>query len=391
MLPVLVTGGCGFIGSNFIGYLLETDPDISIVNFDCLTYAGNLDNLSDVARDPRYRLLRGDIADRRAVREATETGLSAIINFAAESHVDRSIHDSSPFIRTNILGTQILLDAAREFNVPRYVQISTDEVYGSLGPTGAFTEETPLAPNSPYSASKAAADMLVRSYVHTFGLPAVITRCSNNYGPYQFPEKMLPLFIMNLLRDEPVPVYGDGLNVRDWIHVRDHCAAIDRVWREGRVGEVYNIGGRCERTNLDLTNALLEVMAKPRSLIRFVRDRPGHDRRYAMDSTKIERELGWRPRIPFEEGLRETIHWYESHPDWVANIRTGEYLKYYERQYGRRLNERAPKTKLTGAPANAKRRTASVRNRRELPKSKVRSPKPKRPKVRRAGSGRRAG
>src|SRR5437588_1522671 len=341
MLPVLVTGGCGFIGSNFIRYLLETDPEVSIVNFDCLTYAGNLDNLNDVVRDSRYRFIRGDIADRRAVREAVETGVSAIINFAAESHVDRSIHDCSPFIRTNILGTQVLLDAAREFKLPRYVQISTDEVYGSLGPASAFTEATPLSPNSPYSASKAAADMLVRSYVHTFNLPAVITRCSNNYGPYQFPEKMLPLFIMNLLRDEPVPVYGDGLNIRDWIHVRDHCAAIDRVWRHGKVGEVYNIGGRCERTNLDLTNALLEVMAKPRSLIRFVRDRPGHDRRYAMDSSKIEQELGWRPQTPFDEGLRETIQWYENHPDWVANIRTGEYLKYYERQYGRRLSDRA--------------------------------------------------
>src|SRR5438094_8172434 len=331
MPPLMVTGGCGFIGSNFIRHLIETDPAVSIVNFDALTYAGNLANLADVEVHPRYKFVRGDVADRAAVRKVVERGVCGIIHFAAESHVDRSIQDSGPFVRTNVLGTQVLLDAAREFKVPRFVQISTDEVYGSLGATGYFTEETPLAPNSPYAASKAAADLLVRSYVHTFGLPAVITRCSNNYGPYQFPEKMVPLFITNLLRDEPVPVYGDGLNVRDWIHVRDHCAAIDRVWREGRVGEVYNIGGRCERTNLDLTNALLEIMVKPRSLIRFVRDRPGHDRRYAMDSTKIERELGWRPRIPFEEGLRETIHWYESHPDWVANIRTGEYLKYYER------------------------------------------------------------
>jgi dTDP-glucose 4,6-dehydratase len=370
MLPVLVTGGCGFIGSNFIRYLLETDPGISIVNFDCLTYAGNLDNLRDLARDPRYRFLRGDIADRQAVRQVVETGLSAIINFAAESHVDRSIHDSSPFIRTNVVGTQVLLDASREFHVPRFVQISTDEVYGSLGPTGAFTEETPLAPNSPYSASKAAADMLVRSYVHTFGLPAVITRCSNNYGPYQFPEKLLPLFIMNLLRDEPIPVYGDGLNVRDWIHVRDHCAAIERVWREGRVGEVYNIGGRCERTNLDLTNTLLQIMEKPRSLIRFVRDRPGHDRRYAMDSGKIEQELSWRPQIAFEEGLRETIRWYESHPDWVANIRTGEYLKYYEKQYSQRLSERASKTRFPKPAANSKRKPTHAKSRREPAKRK---------------------
>jgi len=357
MRVVMVTGGCRFIVSNFIRYLLETDPEISVVNFDCLTYAGNLDNLTDVADDPRYRFIRGDITDRRAVLQLVESGLSAIINFAAESHVDRSIHDAGPFVRTNVLGTQILLDAAREFSVPRFVQISTDEVYGSLGPTGYFTEETPLSPNSPYSASKAAADMLVKSYVHTFGVPAVITRCSNNYGPYQFPEKLLPLFIMNLLRDELVPVYGDGLNVRDWIHVRDHCAAIDRVWREGRVGEVYNIGGRCERTNLDLTNTLLHVMGKPRSLIRFVRDRPGHDRRYAMDSSKIERELGWQARIPFEEGLRETIRWYENHPDWVANIRTGAYLKYYEKQYGRRLpgaNSRIKETRANAKEVNAR-------------------------------------
>jgi dTDP-glucose 4,6-dehydratase len=334
MHPVLVTGGCGFIGSNFIRYLLETDPQIAIVNLDCLTYAGNLANLADIAADPRYRFVHGDITDRAAVREVVSNGVRAIINFAAESHVDRSIHDSGPFIRTNVLGTQVLLDAAREFGVPRYVQVSTDEVYGSLGPTGVFTEETPLAPNSPYSASKAAADLLVRSYVHTFGLSAVITRCSNNYGPYQFPEKIIPLFIANLLRDEPVPVYGDGLNVRDWIHVRDHCAALDRVWREGRAGEVYNIGGRSERTNLELTYALLEAVGKPRSLIRYVKDRPGHDRRYAIDCTKIEQELGWRPRIAFEEGLRETVRWYREHADWVAAIRTGEYLKYYERQYG---------------------------------------------------------
>jgi dTDP-glucose 4,6-dehydratase len=332
---LLVTGGCGFIGSNFIRYVLETDPEIQVVNFDQLTYAGNLANLDGIDHDPRYRFVRGDITNREAVRAAVGNGVTAIINFAAESHVDRSIHDSGPFVRTNVLGTQVLLDAAREFAVSRYLQVSTDEVYGSLGPTGLFTEETPLAPNSPYSASKAAADMLVRSYVHTFGLPAVITRCSNNYGPYQFPEKLIPLFITNLLRDEPVPVYGDGLNVRDWIHVRDHCAAIDRVWRHGRAGEVYNIGGHCERTNLELTHALLRAVGKPPSLIRYVKDRPGHDRRYAIDSGKIERELGWRPLVPFEEGLRETVRWYQEHGDWVQNIRTGEYLSYYQRQYGR--------------------------------------------------------
>jgi dTDP-glucose 4,6-dehydratase len=334
MLPVLVTGGCGFIGSNFIRRLLETDVAVSLINLDLLTYAGNHGNLADLENHARYRFVRGDIADAPLVRKLM-SGVGSVINFAAESHVDRSIDDAAPFVRTNVCGTQVLLDAAREAGVQRYVQVSTDEVYGSLGASGAFTEETPLAPNSPYAASKASADMLVRSYVHTFGLPALITRCSNNYGPYQFPEKLLPLFITNLLRDEPVPVYGDGLNVRDWIHVRDHCAAVERVWRSGRVGEVYNIGGRCERTNLDLTHTILEVMNKPKSLIRYVKDRPGHDRRYAIDCGKIERELGWRPSIPFDQGLRDTVEWYEEHADWVANIRTGEYLKYYEKQYGK--------------------------------------------------------
>lgn len=335
-LPVMVTGGCGFIGSNFIRHLLETDPKTSIVNFDSLTYAGNLANLADVADNPHYKFVRGDITDRDAVRKVIGAGVQAVINFAAESHVDRSIQDSGPFIQTNVVGTQLLLDAAKEFKVERYVQVSTDEVYGSLGPTGAFTEETPLAPNSPYSASKAAADMLVRAYVHTFGFPALITRCSNNYGPYQFPEKIIPLFISNLERDESVPVYGDGLNVRDWIFVRDHCSAIERVWRSGKIGEVYNCGGKSERTNLQLTHALLEATGKPKSLIRYVKDRPGHDRRYAIDCSKIERELGWKPTVVFEEGLKQTVAWYRQHADWVAAIRTGEYIKYYERQYGYR-------------------------------------------------------
>ncbi len=334
MPHVLVTGGCGFIGSNFIRFLLESRRDMKVTNLDQLTYAGNLANLADAAEDPRYRFLHGDITDQDLVRTAVR-GVDALFNFAAESHVDRSIHDSSPFVRTNVLGTQVLLDAAREFTIPRYIQISTDEVYGSLGPTGYFTEETPLAPNSPYSASKAAADLLVRSYVHTFGLPALITRCSNNYGPYQFPEKLLPLFITNLLHYQPVPVYGDGQNVRDWIHVRDHCEAIELAWREGKPGEVYNVGGRCERTNLQITHTLLELLDKPKTLIRFVKDRPGHDRRYAIDCFKIERELGWHPRVSFEEGLRDTIEWYKEHGDWVDNIKSGEYLKYYEKQYGR--------------------------------------------------------
>ena len=333
MTHVLVTGGCGFIGSNFIRYLLHSEPEVQVTNLDKLTYAGNLANLHDLADHPRYRFVRGDIADRDTVR-AVVPGVQTIFNFAAESHVDRSIHDCGPFVRTNVLGTQTLLDAAREFGVARFLQISTDEVYGSLGPTGYFTEETPLAPNSPYSASKAAADLLVRSYHHTYGLPAIITRSSNNYGPYQFPEKLIPLFITNLLHDQPVPVYGTGTNVRDWIHVQDHCRAIALVWRRGRVGQVYNIGGECERTNLQITHALLEALGKPKSLIRFVPDRPGHDLRYALDCTKIKTELGWRPEIPFEEGLRQTIRWYQEHLDWVAAIRTGEYLRYYQRQYG---------------------------------------------------------
>jgi dTDP-glucose 4,6-dehydratase len=340
MRPVLVTGGCGFIGSNFVRLWLEAEPEVPLINFDCLTYAGNLANLADLADHPRYRFVKGDITDRAAVQAAVKGGVAGIINFAAESHVDRSIQDSGPFVRTNVGGTQVLLDVAKELNVPRYVQVSTDEVYGSLGPTGAFTEETPLAPNSPYAASKAAADMLVRAYHHTFGLPALITRCSNNYGPYQFPEKLIPLFISNLLADQAVPVYGDGLQVRDWIHVRDHCAAILAVWKRGKPGEVYNIGGRCEKTNLELTHTLLDVLGKPKTLIKYVKDRPGHDRRYAIECAKMERELSWKPTVAFAQGLRDTVRWYTEHAGWVAGIRTGEYLKYYEKQYGYRIQAR---------------------------------------------------
>jgi dTDP-glucose 4,6-dehydratase len=334
-MRLLVTGGCGFIGSNFIRLVLKSKPDVQITNLDRLTYAGNLANLRDMETDSRYTFVRGDIADREAVRSVVERGVDTLVNFAAESHVDRSIHDAGPFIRTNIVGTQVLLDAAREFKVPRYLQVSTDEVYGSLGDSGFFTEETPLAPNSPYSASKASADLLVRSYVHTFHLPAMITRCSNNYGPYQFPEKLIPLFISNLMSDQPVPVYGDGLNVRDWIHVEDHCRAIWAVLERGRPGEVYNAGGMCELTNLTLTHTLLDLLGKPRTLIRYVKDRPGHDRRYAIDCKKMMNELGWAPQIPFDRGVRETIAWYQANSQWVNNIRTGEYLRYYEQQYGR--------------------------------------------------------
>ncbi len=328
MTSLVVTGGCGFIGSNFIRYVLNSDPDLGIVNFDKLTYAGNPANLADLAANPRYRFVRGDVSDAQAVKAVFSEDVDSVVHFAAESHVDRSIHDCGPFIQTNVVGTQVLLDAARAAGLRRFVQVSTDEVYGSLGATGAFSETTPLAPNSPYAASKAAADLLVRSYAHTFGLPAVVTRCSNNYGPYQFPEKLIPLFITNLMRDEAVPVYGDGQQIRDWIHVRDHCAAVYLAWKNGRPGEVYNIGGRCERTNLDLTYALIDAVGKPRTLIRHVADRPGHDRRYAIDCSKIERELGWRPTIPFHEGLRETVQWYRDNMQWTNNVRSGEYLKY---------------------------------------------------------------
>jgi dTDP-glucose 4,6-dehydratase len=339
MIALLVTGGCGFIGSNFVRYVLEKDPDVRVINYDALTYAGNLDNLKDIANHPHYKFVKGDVTDRERV-EATlrENKVHSVIHFAAESHVDRSIQDSGPFIQSNIVGTQVMLDASRAAGVERYVQVSTDEVYGSLGDSGFFTEETPIAPNSPYAASKAAADLLVRAYNHTFHFPTLITRCSNNYGPYQFPEKLIPLFISNLAANQQVPVYGDGLNVRDWIHVRDHCAGVYAVWQKGRLGEVYNLGGRCEKTNLDLTHTLLKAMGKPITLIKYVKDRPGHDRRYAIDCTKAERELGWRPAVAFEQGLKDTIAWYLANTEWVGRIRSGEYLKYYEKQYGARLS-----------------------------------------------------
>lgn len=336
---ILVTGGCGFIGSNYIRWKLEHSPEISIINLDKLTYAGNVANLGEWNVSPRYRHVKGDICDRPLVDSLMQAGdIVAVINFAAESHVDRSILDSEPFVRTNVNGTLTLLDSCRQHGVPRFVQVSTDEVYGSLGASGFFTEETPLAPNSPYSASKAAADLLVRSYVHTFGFPAIITRCSNNYGPYQFPEKLIPLFIANARANQSLPVYGTGENVRDWIHVLDHCRGVDAALQRGRPGEVYNFGGRTELTNLELTRLLLSLLGKPESLIRFVTDRPGHDLRYAIDCSKAETELGWQPQISFEQGLQETIDWYLIHTDWVAGIRSGEYLSYYEQQYGTRLD-----------------------------------------------------
>jgi len=335
---LLVTGGCGFIGSNFIRMLL-TDPPFDcnpfrIINLDKLTYAGNLENLTDLQNHERYQFVQGDIADAALVHQLLrDHDVDAVVHFAAESHVDRSILDSGPFVQTNIVGTQVLLDACRQNSVKRYLQVSTDEVYGSLGATGFFTESTPLAPNSPYSASKAAADLLVRSYWHTFDFPGVITRCSNNYGPYQFPEKLLPLFIANAMEDRELPVYGDGRQVRDWIHVSDHCRGIAAALRHGSPGEVYNFGGECELENLRLTETLLELLEKPKSLIKFVKDRPGHDRRYAIDCSKAKQELGWQPQVPFESGLKETIDWYLDHQQWTDRIRSGEYRTYYDQQY----------------------------------------------------------
>lgn len=338
MKTLLVTGGCGFIGSNFVRQQLQTYPEVEIVNVDKLTYAGNLENLADVENDPRYRFEKGDICDRDFIDGVlNSSSIAAVVNFAAESHVDRSILDSRPFIQTNIVGTQVLLDASRKANIGRYLQVSTDEVYGALGEDGYFTEDTPLAPNSPYSASKTAADLLVRSYFHTYGFPAVTTRCSNNYGPYQFPEKLIPLFISNALKDEALPVYGKGNNVRDWIHVLDHCRGIDAALRNGEPGEVYNFGGNSELQNLELTFKLLDALGKPRTLIRHVADRAGHDFRYAIDTTRVEHELGWKPQMDFETGLRSTIDWYLANKDWAERIQSGQYRDYYETQYGKRL------------------------------------------------------
>lgn len=325
MNKVLVTGGAGFIGSNFVRHYLEEHPEDEVINLDLLTYAGNLLNLQDIAENRRYQFVRGDIADPQTVEGVLRQGVDAVVNFAAESHVDRSIEDPGIFIHSNVLGTQVLLNAIRKYPVDRFVQISTDEVYGSLGPTGFFTEKTPLAPNSPYSACKAAADLLVRAWYETYRLPVMITRCSNNYGPYQFPEKVIPLFIMNAFQDKPLPLYGDGLNVRDWLHVRDHCRAVDLVLQKGRPGQVYNIGGSNEKKNIEITRLILERLGKPETLIRYVPDRLGHDRRYAIDSGKIRRELGWEPLYTFERGMEETMRWYQEHPSWLEEIQSGRY------------------------------------------------------------------
>jgi dTDP-glucose 4,6-dehydratase len=333
---LLVTGGAGFIGSSFVRLILQWHPDYEVVNLDQLTYAGNLENLAGLENDPRHTFVRGDICDARNVGEILGQGVDAVVNFAAESHVDRSILDSSEFVRTNVQGTLNLLDCSRKHRVERFVQISTDEVYGSLGPSGSFCESSPLAPNSPYAASKAAADLLVRSYYRTYGLPAIVTRCSNNYGPFQFPEKLIPLFITNALADLSLPIYGDGQYIRDWIHVRDHCAAIDRVLRDGRPGDIYNIGARHEMPNIEIARLILKTLGKGEGLMRHVEDRPGHDRRYSIDPSKLERELGWSPKVPFEEGLAETIRWYEESPAWVGHVRSGEYVTYFDRMYRQR-------------------------------------------------------
>jgi len=335
-VKILVTGGAGFIGANFIRYLLQRHPQDEIVNLDALTYAGNLENLADVAADPRYRFVRGDIADAGTV-DALVRDVGVVVNFAAETHVDRSIDDAAAFLHTNVNGTVVLLDAARRHGVARFVQISTDEVYGSLGPTGSFTEASPLCPSSPYSASKAAADLLALSFWTTYRVPVMVTRCSNNFGPYQFPEKIIPLFVTNALEDQPLPLYGDGLNVREWIHVDDHCAAVDQVMRSGRPGEVYNIGAGNELTNRSLSERILQGLGKPLTLIRYVTDRPGHDRRYAIDAGKIRNELGWQPQWRFDDALQSTIAWYRDHAEWWQHVKSGDYQRYYERLYGVRL------------------------------------------------------
>lgn len=350
MRRVLVTGGAGFIGSNFVRYILERRRDLELlVNLDLLTYAGNLENLAEAEGDSRYRFVRGDIRDRALVeRLFAEHGFDTVVHFAAETHVDRSIVEPEVFLTTNVIGTQTLLDAAkRHWNLHpedkysreyregvRYLQVSTDEVYGALGREGLFRETAPLAPNSPYSASKASGDMIVRSYYQTYGLPVNITRCSNNYGPCQFPEKLIPLMIHNAQEDKPLPVYGDGMQIRDWLHVQDHCAAIAAVLERGTAGEVYNIGGNNEKANIEIVRLILKELGKPESLIAYVKDRPGHDRRYAVDNTKIVTELGWRPAYPFDRGLRETIRWYLTHWDWVKRVINGGYRKYHDDMYG---------------------------------------------------------
>lgn len=331
-MRLLITGGAGFIGSCFIRYILQEHPRWEVTNLDKLTYAGNLGNLKDIQNDQKYHFIKGDIADSESVDELLSHGFDAIVNLAAESHVDRSILDATPFIETNVKGTQVLLEGVRKYGIQRFIHISTDEVYGSID-KGSFSELSPLFPSSPYAASKASADLLCLAYWKSYHTPVIITRCTNNFGPYQFPEKLIPLVITNALEDKSIPVYGDGLNIRDWIFVVDHCVALDVIIQRGKLGEIYNIGGGNEKTNLEVTHKLLELLKKPRSLIQFVTDRPAHDRRYALDVTKIAKELGWKPVYSFEEALTTTVDWYLKNESWWRQIKGGEYAKYYERIY----------------------------------------------------------
>jgi dTDP-glucose 4,6-dehydratase len=348
MQNILVTGGAGFIGSNFIKMMLKRHPDYQIINVDALTYAGNLENLVEIADHPNYTFIRADIRDREKIDQVfSHYNIDAVVNFAAESHVDRSIVEPEVFLTTNIIGTQVLLDAAKKIwkRKPddkyckeyrpgvKFLQVSTDEVYGALGETGMFVETMPLLPNSPYSASKASADLIVRAYNETFGLPVNITRCSNNYGPYQFPEKLIPLMINNCLEYKELPIYGDGMQIRDWLHVSDHCSAIDTVLHKGKIGEIYNIGGNCEKANIEIVKLIIRTLGKSESLLKFVKDRPGHDRRYAIDNTKITTELGWTPAYTFQQGMEETIEWYLNNRKWTENIVSGDYVNYYDEMY----------------------------------------------------------
>ncbi len=339
-MNIIVTGGAGFIGSNFVFHMLQTHPEYRIVCLDKLTYAGNLSTLEPVMENGNFRFVKADICDRAAVYQLfEEEHPDMVVNFAAESHVDRSIENPGIFLETNIMGTAVLMDACRKYGITRYHQVSTDEVYGDLPldrPDLFFTEDTPIHTSSPYSSSKASADLLVLAYHRTYGLPVTISRCSNNYGPYHFPEKLIPLMIINALHDKPLPVYGDGLNVRDWLYVEDHCRAIDLILHKGTVGEVYNVGGHNEMKNIDIVKLICRTLGKPESLIQFVTDRKGHDRRYAIDPTKIHRELGWLPETKFADGIQKTIQWYVKHEDWWQPIVSGEYMAYYEKMYGNR-------------------------------------------------------
>lgn len=340
MKNILVTGGAGFIGSNFVKYLLR-NFDYNVINFDKLTYAGNLENLTDIEKDPRYTFFKGDICSEQDVEKAlTENKVDTIVNFAAESHVDRSILGPKEFIVTNVIGTQVLLEASRKLGIEKYLQVSTDEVYGSLPedkPELLFTERTPITTNSPYSASKASADLLVNAYFHTFKMPVLTTRCSNNYGPYQFPEKLIPLMIAKAVDGQKLPVYGDGKNVRDWLYVEDHCSAICEVLHKGKIGDVYNIGGNNEWYNIDIVKIILKILGKGEDHITYVKDRPGHDRRYAIDSSKIMRELGWAPKYQFDGGIEKTIKWYVENENWWRRIMKGEYLNYFEKNYSNKM------------------------------------------------------